>query len=211
MNILWKAKLSLRQKLGLTAVFCLGFFIIAMAIVRAVEVTGKTYSDPVALAVWGIAESSVCRLRLTIYLTVRANPLANLAVIVGCLPPFKSLLAARSRANDTHASSGSRINVSRAAKRSKRPSLTSGWGATAVPLQTRSTYRALGENQDCDTQVTTQSDGRGAPSDEDLLSPSQGKPRDIMMVQEFVSLVESKTLKSVLTHLQSVVRSDRQT
>jgi hypothetical protein len=125
-------------------------------------------------------------------MTAWADPLANLAVIVGCLPPFKSLLAARSRANGTFASSGSRINPSRATKRSKRPSLTtSGWGATAVPLQTRSTYRALGESQECDTQITTQSDGRVAPSDEDPLSPSQGKSRDIMMVQEFVSPVSS--------------------
>lgn len=45
MGILWKAKLNLRQKLGLGTVFCLGLIIIAMSIVRAVEVTGKTYSD----------------------------------------------------------------------------------------------------------------------------------------------------------------------
>lgn len=63
MGLLWKAKLNPRQKLGLGAVFCLGFFIIAMAVVRAVEILGKTYSDPVALAVWSSAEASVCMFR----------------------------------------------------------------------------------------------------------------------------------------------------
>lgn len=63
MRLLWRAKLNPRQKLGLMAVFSLGFFIIAIAIARAVQVSGQSYSDPLSLAIWSIAESSVCMLR----------------------------------------------------------------------------------------------------------------------------------------------------
>lgn len=60
MGLIWKAKMSLHQKAGLAVVFSLGLIIIAVAIIRAVEVTGKAYTDPIALAAWGVAESSIC-------------------------------------------------------------------------------------------------------------------------------------------------------
>ncbi|KAL4971700.1 hypothetical protein BDW66DRAFT_155416 [Aspergillus desertorum] len=80
--IVWSTTISLRQKLGLVAVFSLGAVIIAFAIVRAVNILGRSYTDAVGLAVWGVAESSV-------------------SVIVGCLPPFKTFL---SRSNSTYPS-----------------------------------------------------------------------------------------------------------
>ncbi|KAL4746602.1 hypothetical protein BDW72DRAFT_210324 [Aspergillus terricola var. indicus] len=80
--IVWSTTISLRQKLGLVVVFSLGGIIIAFAIVRAINILGRSYTDAVGLAIWGIAESSI-------------------SVIVGCLPPFKTFL---SRHNSTYAS-----------------------------------------------------------------------------------------------------------
>ena len=59
-GILYTAKISVRQKAGLAVVFCLGFLIITAALVRAINIVGSAMTDPVALAVWGIAESSIC-------------------------------------------------------------------------------------------------------------------------------------------------------
>jgi hypothetical protein len=63
LRILWNARINSKQKVGLVIVFSLGFIIIAAAIVRAVEISGKAYSDQAALAVWSIAESSICVLK----------------------------------------------------------------------------------------------------------------------------------------------------
>ncbi|KAL4777208.1 hypothetical protein BDW60DRAFT_202120 [Aspergillus nidulans var. acristatus] len=82
LSIIWSTKISLHQKVGLGAVFSLGLIIIAFAVVRAINITGRSYSDQAGLAVWGIAESSI-------------------SVIVGCLPPFKTFL---SRSSSSRAS-----------------------------------------------------------------------------------------------------------
>ncbi|KAI9375900.1 hypothetical protein BJX61DRAFT_539355 [Aspergillus egyptiacus] len=81
LRIVWSSHISIRQKVGLGVVFSLGAIIIAFAITRAVNITGRAYSDQAGLAVWGIAESSV----------------SSQAVIVGCLPPFKTFLSGRNR------------------------------------------------------------------------------------------------------------------
>jgi hypothetical protein len=60
LSIIWSTKISLHQKVGLGAVFSLGLIIIAFAVVRAINITGRSYSDQAGLAVWGIAESSIC-------------------------------------------------------------------------------------------------------------------------------------------------------
>ena len=49
----------MQQKIGLVIVFCLGIVIVAAAIIRAVAITGKAYSDQAALAVWSVVESSI--------------------------------------------------------------------------------------------------------------------------------------------------------
>ncbi|KAJ5442523.1 hypothetical protein N7445_005530 [Penicillium cf. griseofulvum] len=58
--LIWGTRVNIQQKVGLVIVFSFGLFIIAAAIVRAVEITGKAYSDQAALAIWSVAESSIC-------------------------------------------------------------------------------------------------------------------------------------------------------
>ena len=50
-----------KQKAGLTALFCLGFFIIAVAFVRVFKTraTKEHHVDPVWLALWSQIEASV--------------------------------------------------------------------------------------------------------------------------------------------------------
>ena len=50
-----------RQKAGLTALFCLGFLIIAVALVRVFQTraTKEKHADPVWLALWSQIEASV--------------------------------------------------------------------------------------------------------------------------------------------------------
>ena len=72
LKLLYNVQISLRQKLALSGVFSLGMVIVIFSIIRAVQVTTTARSDTFLLAFWGVLESTV-------------------AVIVGCLPPFKSL------------------------------------------------------------------------------------------------------------------------
>ncbi|SRR6266536_2924763 len=102
LNLLWKVRISRVEKQGLAAVFSIGFLIIIFAITRAIQIAFTSTSDPVLLALWGIIESTVCMLfpsadSFQLGLTLPA------AVVVGCLPPFKSLFA--SRGNTTNANS----------------------------------------------------------------------------------------------------------
>lgn len=50
----------MQQNIALVIVFCLGIVIVAAAIIRAVAITGKAYSDQAALAVWSVVESLMC-------------------------------------------------------------------------------------------------------------------------------------------------------
>jgi hypothetical protein len=61
LRIIWVVKINLKQKIGLALVFCLGIAIIGASVIRAVEITGKTFQDQAALAVWGLVESSICK------------------------------------------------------------------------------------------------------------------------------------------------------
>ena len=74
LRLLPTLQINTRQKIGLGGIFCVGFVIIAVAIVRLTQIIGQERADPVGLAVWGLVESSV-------------------SVIVGCLPALKSLLS----------------------------------------------------------------------------------------------------------------------
>ncbi|KAI9753686.1 MAG: hypothetical protein M4579_005038 [Chaenotheca gracillima] len=69
---IWGLRMARKEKIGLAVVFCLGAIIIVVALVRAIEIYNIASQDPVSLAVWSIVESTV-------------------SVIVGCLPPFKTL------------------------------------------------------------------------------------------------------------------------
>lgn len=111
LNLLYTVRLAPKQKLGLAAVFSIGILIILVAIARAVRISRKAFADGVLLAVWGIIESTVCEYR-HVFATdrIRSSTLCCLvmclmlmfdisfsasAVIVGCLPPFKSLFKGR--------------------------------------------------------------------------------------------------------------------
>ncbi|KAB8237011.1 uncharacterized protein BDW43DRAFT_308023 [Aspergillus alliaceus] len=125
LRLLQKAKINKHQKLGLAVVFCVGFIIIATAIVRAIEITGKSYSDQVGLAVWSIAESSI-------------------SVIVGCLPPFKSFISKKSSTTPyLYASSytGNRYDRSATSARKKRSLVATSWSKMPLPLKDMKSYR----------------------------------------------------------------------
>lgn len=65
-KIISGTRITMRQKAGvgiyiyIYIFFCLGIFIIVAAIVRAVEISDKAYTDIVGVAVWSVAESSIC-------------------------------------------------------------------------------------------------------------------------------------------------------
>lgn len=111
LNLLYTVRLAPKQKLGLAAVFSIGILIILVAIARAVRISRKAFADGVLLALWGIIESTVCeyrhlfasdRIQLSTLccLAIRFMLMCDIsfsasAVIVGYLPPFKSLFKGR--------------------------------------------------------------------------------------------------------------------
>lgn len=75
----WQIRISLRQKLGLYSVLCLGIIIIIFSVTRIlVTNTDGLHPEPSWLATWSAVEASV-------------------AVIVACLSSFKAILTRRSR------------------------------------------------------------------------------------------------------------------
>ncbi|KAH3371389.1 hypothetical protein KXW99_000318 [Aspergillus fumigatus] len=188
LRILWKTKMNLYQKLGLATVFCLGFVIIAAAIIRAVAITGKAYSDQAALAIWGIAESSI-------------------SMIVGCLPPFKSFITSGSSSanynyNYNYNSSqraANHYNRSASSARIKKRSITTtSWSGLPIPLQERNLnayqnleYESQGKH---DVHIAGGVNTRAAPPPEPSrlsLSEDDAGHGEIRMVKEF-SVVTSK-------------------
>jgi hypothetical protein len=201
LRILWKTKMNLHQKLGLATVFCLGFIIIAAAIIRAVAITGKAYSDQAALAIWGIAESSICMYYIQ-YLTVQPT-LTCKAMIVGCLPPFKSFITSKSSSanynyNYNYNSSeraANHYNRSGSSARIKKRSITTtSWSGLPIPLQERNLnayqnleYETQGKH---DVHIAGGVNVRAVPPPEISrlsLSEDDSGHGEIRMVKEFVS------------------------
>ncbi|KAK1142478.1 hypothetical protein N8T08_007840 [Aspergillus melleus] len=158
---------EVHQKLGFGVVFSLGLIIIAVAIVRAVLISDKAYSDIAGVAIWSVAEASI-------------------SMIVGCLPPFKIFFSSDPGSSARHTSRYSRSGGSK--RKSLRPS---SWSDVPLPLplQERQVYRNLDyELHARDTNITggkqAQSEGkevsesRGSVSDDD-------RPGEIRMVKEF--------------------------
>ncbi|KAL2813636.1 hypothetical protein BDW59DRAFT_167446 [Aspergillus cavernicola] len=114
LRIVCSTRITVHQKADLAVVFSLGAIIIAFAVVRAINITRRAYSDQAGLAVWSIAESSI-------------------SVIVGCLAPFKTFL---SRSNSTYASryppTYHRSSISTRRKRSVTLTTT----LSEIPLET---------------------------------------------------------------------------
>ena len=86
-RILPTLRMNGAQKQGLALIFCIGFLIIATALVRLSQIVTTQRTDPVGLAVWGLVES-------------------NVAVIVGTLPALKGLISRK--VQSTFVSSGPR-------------------------------------------------------------------------------------------------------
>ena len=59
LNMLYKARLAFRKKVGLAIMFSLAAIVIVLAIARAVELT--TDKDGILVDLWGIIESTVCK------------------------------------------------------------------------------------------------------------------------------------------------------
>ncbi|GAB1195991.1 hypothetical protein APSETT444_005256 [Aspergillus pseudonomiae] len=177
LRILVKSKITRQQKIGLGVVFCVGFIIIAIAVVRAVQIIGKAYSDQVNLAIWSIAESSI-------------------SVIVGCLPPFKSFISRTSSTNQyPYGSSGYAANHydrSATSARKKRSLITS-LSEVPLPLHDMKPYRDLGyESHRQNVHITGGVDGQDNPGNTSWFKTSDDEPRgEIRMVKEF-SMVSSR-------------------
>jgi hypothetical protein len=62
LNLIWKVRISMREKVGLADVFSIGVIIILFAIIRAVEITYTARTDAVLLVLLGVLKSSVCKL-----------------------------------------------------------------------------------------------------------------------------------------------------
>ena len=67
LNMLYKARFGIKQKLGLAAVFSLVTIIISVAIARAVEISRPPPNNGVLMALWSIIESTVCKLKTSIF------------------------------------------------------------------------------------------------------------------------------------------------
>jgi len=135
LSLLWKVQISTHQKVGLAGIFSVGFIIVIFAIIRAVQVTATARTDTVLFAFWGILESTVgmcCFLAFLISTELILT--APTAVIVGCLPPFKSLFT-KSQRRTGYYENGYGTNL--AASRLRNGSM---------PLQSHATTRSGKEN-----------------------------------------------------------------
>lgn len=195
--ILWKARINTRQKIGLIIVFSLSFLVIAGAIIRAIEIVGKAYSDQAALAVWGIAESTICKSFTSLLRKLgeggqkqRYGTNKRSAMVVGCLPPFKSLIVSKSNASQ-YAYRPSTFNSNSYATPSlpKRKSAIAAWREDDVPLQDRRTYQNLdGDLYEQDVHISASRDeGIFRSKGSHVVVSEDEFGGNIKMVKEFVS------------------------
>jgi hypothetical protein len=133
-KLIYNLQVSLKQKAGLVCVFSLCFFMIVFAIIRAKQVLVDQYFvNLVLLEVWSTLAASICEYSPSIhyiyYKIAKKSPQLIItsprpAVIVGCLPAFKSLIASRTatrNASNNIYSSGrnqTKVNNSRIRKTS---------------------------------------------------------------------------------------------
>jgi hypothetical protein len=122
-KLIYNLQVSLKQKAGLVCVFSLCFFMIVFAIIRAKQILVDQYFvNLVLLEVWSTLTSSICEYPLSIHYVnqnVKESPqliiTSRPAVIVGCLPAFKSLIAnraaTRNASNNVYSSGRSRAKV----------------------------------------------------------------------------------------------------
>jgi hypothetical protein len=97
LRLLWNLRISASEKKGLAGIFSIGILIIIFAIARAIQIAFTSTTDSVLLALWGIIESSIGEMKIfssNLHLLCADPPQA---VIVSCLPPFKTLLTRRNK------------------------------------------------------------------------------------------------------------------
>jgi Fungal rhodopsin domain len=137
-KLIYNLQISLKQKAGLVCVFSLCFVMIIFAIIRARQVLIDQYFvNLVLLEIWSTLAASICEYSRTFILfrdsTIKlAKPSPELitilrsAVIVGCLPAFKSLIANRAT---------TRSNLGSSSNRSKtKPNDSNKRRKTSIPL-----------------------------------------------------------------------------
>ncbi|KAL6719044.1 hypothetical protein ACLMJK_003279 [Lecanora helva] len=184
LKLLYKLQITSKQKVGLASVFLIAIIIMIVAIIRASQIGGKLRTDAILLTVWSLIESTICtfsnthlHLDTSPRLKVNADALRIcVAVVVGCLPPFKSLF---SRNAFTHT-------------RSSRTSTYTRNRVSAVPLHsgeysTHTKIKAKGLNDRWPSSDSTE--GIITPRSDNLqMAPLQGDIRvqkDILVRSEF--------------------------
>lgn len=191
LRIIWQAKINMQQKIGLVIVFCLGIVIVAAAIIRAVAITGKAYSDQAALAVWSVVESSICMFFASMYtFTIRSLKKIKIAIVVGCLPPFRAIISTKPGFNRSpYGSSGTTPNsYDRNHSRGKHRSDTASWSEPPLPLQDLGPYQTNLHYRTCAQDVHISGGQRAGGSNNVLrIASEEALTGDIKMVQEFVS------------------------
>ncbi|KAJ5496541.1 hypothetical protein N7463_008528 [Penicillium fimorum] len=170
LSLIWGTKVNAQQKIGLAVVFSFVFLIIGAAIVRAIEITGKAYSDQAALAVWSIAESK--------------------AMLVGCLPPFRAIISkSPSISPYRYGFSSGNSAVYPASPRNKLRSTAANWSEVSLPVQGHRQYHNLdiemSAPQNVDINGVQVAGHSGAPKEK-----LGRRNLEITMIQEF-SVVSS--------------------
>ncbi|OQE44787.1 hypothetical protein PENCOP_c002G08387 [Penicillium coprophilum] len=164
LSLIWGSRISLQQKIGLVVVFGFGFVIIGAAVVRAVEITGKAYSDQAALAIW--------------------------TLIVGCLPPFRAVLSkGPSTVQYRYGFSSGNSAVHPASPRNMLRSTRTNWSEVPLPVQDHRQYHNLDIEMKSpqDMRITR---GQLAENSSDQKEKLRRTDLEIRMVQEF-SVVSS--------------------
>lgn len=195
-QIIWGTRITTRQKAGVGIVFCLGIFIIVAAIVRAVEISDKAYTDIVGVGVWSVAESSICmrpHVANVGYHRLKSLLRCFLAMIVGCLPPFKEFV---SRDNgSSKATIGGRETGSRTTGSSHIRNRS--WSEIPLPLEEseQQVYRDL--DYELYERGTTVVGGAGLSNSRTSTS-EDGRPGEIRMTKEFVGPAPPLSLRNML-------------
>ncbi|PLN78485.1 hypothetical protein BDW42DRAFT_195802 [Aspergillus taichungensis] len=162
-TIVCGTRINRRERLSLGVIFSLGIIIVAAAVVRAIQISGKAYTDMAGVAIWSVAESSI-------------------SVIIGCLPPFKIFLSRHpSFAPYTSGSAGPYLQSGA----SSTPAKPHVWSDTPPP------QRRLYQNLDFElhSRNTDIVGGAGARVNRNATLPREsvdsGRPGEIRMVKEF--------------------------
>jgi hypothetical protein len=124
-KLIYNVQISVREKAGLVGVFGLCLVVIIFAIIRAKQILVETgFPNLILLEIWSTLECSIGKSSYAYSLissdfqslcNVQLIILSHSAVVVGCLPAFKSLIASRAATKRTaygYYGSGNKSKVS---------------------------------------------------------------------------------------------------